>query len=168
VKKVIIILLLLVVIVGVTAVLNRTGIEEKVASQRDAILYIVSNDFEAQVDFGTIMELQEVEFPAVLKKSGQPAVDTSYTGVQLNDVFRKIGVNTEEKTQVITKAVDGYVVALSMKEVLEDDNVYIVYRRDGKDLGRKEDGGSGPYQIVIRKDPFGQRWNKFLMEIELK
>jgi DMSO/TMAO reductase YedYZ molybdopterin-dependent catalytic subunit len=167
-KKVIIILVVLVLIVGVTALLNRQGIEEKAASQRDAILFIVSDNFEAQVDFDTILELKEVEFQAVLRSSGKPAVDTTFTGVQLKDILEKVGAKTDGKTQVITKAVDGYVVALSMDEVLEDDNVYIVYKRDGKDLGRKEEGGSGPYQVVIRKDQFGQRWNKFLMEIELK
>lgn len=167
-KKVIIIFAVLALVVGVTALLNRQGIKEKAFSQRDAILFIKSDNFEAQVDFDTILELKEVEFPAVLRRSGRPAVDTSYTGVQLKDLLEKVGAKTEGKSQVITKAVDGYVVALSMEEVLEEDNVYIVYKRDGEDLGRKEDGGSGPYQLIIRKDPFAQRWNKFLMEIEIK
>ncbi|MBT9150994.1 MAG: hypothetical protein DDT40_01175 [candidate division WS2 bacterium] len=167
-KKVIIIFAVLALVVGVTALLNRQGIKEKAFSQRDAILFIKSDNFEAQVDFDTILELKEVEFPAVLRRSGRPAVDTSYTGVQLKDLLEKVGARTEGKSQVITKAVDGYVVALSMEEVLEEDNVYIVYKRDGEDLGRKEDGGSGPYQLIIRKDPFAQRWNKFLMEIEIK
>jgi uncharacterized protein YceK len=56
-KKVIVILIVLVLIVGVTAILNRQGIEEKAASQRDAVLLIVADDFEARVDFATILEL---------------------------------------------------------------------------------------------------------------
>ena len=104
----------------------------------------------------------------MLKSSGKPPVDTSYTGVELKALLENLEIDTAGKTQVITKAVDGYTVALSLAEVLEDDNVYIVYKRDGKDLGAREEGGSGPYQIVIRKDQFGQRWNKYLMEIELQ
>jgi len=167
-KKVALILAVLIVVIGVTAMLNRKGAEEKAASQRDAILHITAGDFAAEVDFDTILSLEEVEFPAILKRSGKPAVDTSYTGVQLKDILIEAGASTNGITQVITKAVDGYVVVLSLEEVLEDDNVYVVYKRDGEDLGSKEDGGSGPYQVVIRSDPFGQRWNKFLMEIELK
>lgn len=167
-KKVIIVLVILVVIVAVTAMLNREGLGEKVASQANALLYVKADGAETEVDFATIQELPEKEFAAVLKRSGKPPVDVTYTGVQLHDILEKLQVQTEDKTQVITKAVDGYTVALSMAEVLEDDNVYIVYQRDGEDLGTKEDGGSGPYQVVIRQDQFGQRWNKYLMEIELQ
>ncbi|HAA38383.1 MAG TPA: hypothetical protein DCE00_05875 [Firmicutes bacterium] len=167
-KKIVIILLVLAVVVAVTAMLNREGLEEKKASQENALLYVKADGKEIEVDFATIKELPEAEFPAVLKSSGKPPVDTSYTGVELKALLEKLEIDTAGKTQVITKAVDGYTVALSLAEVLEDDNVYIVYKRDGKDLGAREEGGSGPYQIVIRKDQFGQRWNKYLMEIELQ
>ncbi|HHU29205.1 MAG TPA: molybdopterin-dependent oxidoreductase [Firmicutes bacterium] len=167
-KKVAIILILLIVIVGVFAFLNREGLKDKKLSQENAIITIVADGTEYEVSFTEIQELEEVEFPAALRSSGKPPVDTSYTGVELKDILEKKGIETTGKTQVITKAIDGYSVALSMEEVLANDNVYVVYKRDGKDLGTKEEGGSGPYQIVIRQDEFGQRWNKFLMEIEIK
>lgn len=31
-----------------------------------------------------------------------------------------------------------------------------------------EKRGSGPYQIIIRKDQFSQRWAKYVLEIELQ
>lgn len=65
-------------------------------------------------------------------------------------------------------AADGYTVALTGDEVRMEDNVYIVYEQAGKDLGIREDGGTGPYRLIIRKDEFAQRWNKYLMEIELQ
>ncbi|HZK24789.1 MAG TPA: molybdopterin-dependent oxidoreductase [Oscillospiraceae bacterium] len=167
-KKVVIVLVILVVIVAITAMLNRDDLGEKVASQENALLYLKADNSETKVDFATMQELPEVEFPAVLKRSGKAPVDTSYAGVELKALLAKLEINTDDKTQIITKAVDGYTVALSLAEVLADDNVYIVYKRDGEDLGTKEDGGSGPYQLVIREDSFGQRWNKYLMEIELQ
>lgn len=167
-KKVGIIIIVLALIVAVTAVLNREGLKEKALSQQNAILLIVADGIETEVDFPTIQELPDYTFDAVLKSSGKAPVDTSYTGVQLKDILEASEIHLDGKTQVITKAVDGYTVALSMEEVLEDDNVYIIYKRDGEDLGTREDGGSGPYQVVIRKDQFGQRWNKYLMEIEVK
>ncbi|NLM51584.1 MAG: molybdopterin-dependent oxidoreductase [Firmicutes bacterium] len=167
-KKVIVILVILAVIVGVFAYLNKEGVRDKALSQQNAILIIVADGKEYEVTFAEILALEAVEFPAVLRSSGKPPVDTTYTGVELKDILAQKGITTEGKTQVITKAVDGYTVALSLEEVLADDNVYVVYKRDGKDLGAREEGGSGPYQIVIRQDEFGQRWTKFLMEIELQ
>jgi DMSO/TMAO reductase YedYZ molybdopterin-dependent catalytic subunit len=168
VKKVWIVVAILVVVVAVTAMLNRERLKEKIAGQENAILYLVADGTEYEITFADVSELEAKEFPAVLKSSGKPPVDTSYTGVQLKDLLAKAGINTEGKSQVVTKAADGYTVALTLEEVLQEDNVYICYKRDGKPLGTREEGGSGPYQLVIRKDEFGQRWNKYLLEIEVQ
>ena len=167
-RKVWIVVAVLLVVVAVTAVLNRERLKEKIAGQENAILYLAADGTEYEISFAIILELEEKEFPAVLRSSGKPQVDTSYTGVQLKDLLAKAGINTEGKSQVVTKAADGYTVALTMEEVLQEDDVYICYKRDGKPLGTREEGGSGPYQLVIRKDEFGQRWNKYLLEIEVQ
>jgi hypothetical protein len=36
---------------------------------------------------------------------------------------------------------------------------------DGEKLKSKKNNGSGPFRIVIRKDPFSQRWIKHLEEV---
>ncbi|MDZ7837619.1 MAG: hypothetical protein U5N58_06515 [Actinomycetota bacterium] len=46
--------------------------------------------------------------------------------------------------------------------------MYIAIEKDGQPLGDKDSGGSGPYQIIVKKDTFSQRWCKFLVELELK
>ncbi|MCR3922182.1 MAG: molybdopterin-dependent oxidoreductase [Firmicutes bacterium] len=167
-KKVVILVTVLMVIVGITAFINKSNLHEKATSQADAILRIKADDIETEVDFNTIKALEEVEFAAVLRSSGKPDVDTTFKGVQLKDILDKMEIDIAGKAQIVTKAVDAYTVALSMAEVLEDDNVYVVYERDGANLETKKDGGSGPYMLVIRNDQFGQRWNKFLMEITLQ
>jgi DMSO/TMAO reductase YedYZ molybdopterin-dependent catalytic subunit len=168
VRKVWIVVAVLLVVVAVTAILNREMLKEKIAGQQNAILYLAADGTEYEISFAIILELEEKEFPAVLKSSGKPPVNTSYTGVQLKDLLAKAGINTEGKSQVVTRAVDGYTVALTLEEVMQDDNVYLCYKRDGKPLGTREEGGSGPYQLVIRQDEFGQRWNKYLLEIEVQ
>lgn len=167
-RKVWIVVAVLLVVVAVTAILNREMLKEKIAGQQNAILYLAADGTEYEISFAIILELEEKEFPAVLKSSGKPPVNTSYTGVQLKDLLAKAGINTEGKSQVVTRAVDGYTVALTLEEVMQDDNVYLCYKRDGKPLGTREEGGSGPYQLVIRQDEFGQRWNKYLLEIEVQ
>ena len=63
--------------------------------------------------------------------------------------------------------IDGYAAALSMDKVMDDDNVYLAYKRDGELLGTKTDGGNGPYQLIISKDKFSQYWVKFAYQGEL-
>ncbi len=42
---------------------------------------------------------------------------------------------------MIVRATDGYTIALSPKEVKDEDNVYLAYKLNGKLLKRKEEGG---------------------------
>ena len=69
---------------------------------------------------------------------------------------------------VIAKAIDGYNVAYEVAEVQDEDNIFIAIARDGKPLGSKSTGGSGPYQLIVSKDAFSQRWCKFVIELEIK
>lgn len=62
----------------------------------------------------------------------------------------------------------GISAYLNSDYVLDDDNIYLAYMMDGEPLKSREDGGSGPYQIIIRKDQFSQRWAKYVLEIELQ
>ena len=167
-KRIGIIILILLIAVGVTAWLNREDLEERQRSQEDAILLVTYGGEEMEVTFDDILVLPRVEFDAVLRTSARPPVDTSYTGVEMSQLLEAAGVDLDAVNQVVTRAVDGYTVALTGEEVRMADNVYIVYERYGEDLGTREDGGSGPYQMVIREDEFGQRWNKFLMRIEVE
>jgi hypothetical protein len=167
-KKIYIIVLILAVAVGVTAWLNRGDLEEKKRSQEDAVLLLAYGDDEIELTFADILDLPQNEFDAVLRSSGKAPVDTSYNGVELQSILAANGIDLATVAQVITVSVDGYTVALTGAEVRIADNVYIVFERDGNDLGTRESGGSGPYQLVIRQDEFGQRWNKYLMRLEVQ
>jgi len=168
-KTVIITILVLIIAVGVFAYLNAADSEDRLRSQREAEIYIEVGDERMQeVDFDTIMDLQQHEFTETLQSSDSPASDHDYRGILMKDLLEKYDLLTEDIEQIITRAADGYTVALGIGEVMADDNVYIVYEKDGKPLAPKEEGGSGPYMVVIREDEFGQRWNKFLMELQLQ
>lgn len=163
------ILVILVVIISVTAYLNRASIADKKELQEEAILIIKENGTEIkQVDFNFINELEEVTFNKELDTSDSTPVDQRFTGVLLHDILSEAGVSLEEKGQVTVKAIDGYMAALSIDEVLSPDNVYLVYKNNGEFLKGKSEGGTGPYRIVIREDQFGQRWCKFVTEVDVK
>ncbi len=166
---IIIIIAVLAIALGVTAYLNMGNLGEKKALQENAIIVIKSGDkklAEANMDY--ITSLGEEEFKANLKKSGKPPVEHSYTGIPMKNLFAGLKIDMVNVTTVVLKAIDGYASALTLSEVMEDDNVYIVYKMDGKSLGNAENGGDGPYLALVRTDPYSQRWCKLLTEIDLR
>ncbi|KAB3531269.1 molybdopterin-dependent oxidoreductase [Alkaliphilus pronyensis] len=168
-KKVLIVILILIGLVAITAYINRDSLKDKAAMIDNAEITIKEDGEEiSKVDFQLIQGLGEEAFKANLKSSGKDAVEHQYKGVPLKAILNWGEVNLEEKKQVIIKSVDGYTVALTVEEVLEEDNIYVAYEKDGEPLGTKAEGGNGPYQIIIRKDPFSQRWAKFVVEVELR
>lgn len=167
-KKVIAAVIVLVVVVAVFAYLNSRDVEDRLLSQREAKIFIVAGETRETVDFETILELEEHSFAATLRSSDGGVREHTYAGVRMKDLLAHYGFDVSGAEQVLTRAADGYTVALTPDEVMDDDNVYIVYMVDGEPMASREEGGSGPYQVVIRKDEFGQRWNKYLMEIEIR
>lgn len=167
-EKVIAAVSVLVIVVALFAYLNSRDAEDRLLSQREARIFIVSAETRETVDFETVLELEEHQFTATLRSSDGGVRDHTYTGVRLRDLLEHHGLDVGGAEQVITRAADGYAVALTRDEVMDDDNVYIVYMIDGQPMASREEGGSGPYQVIIRKDEFAQRWNKYLMEIEIR
>lgn len=97
-------------------------------------------------------------FPSVVRSSGQKPVETSYTGIELSKLFEDLGIQPDEK--ITLNAEDGYRIVISRKELEEPHNVYLAFSRDGEVLESRKKGGNGPYQLIIRRDPFSQRWIK--------
>ncbi|MGI6343990.1 MAG: molybdopterin-dependent oxidoreductase [Bacillota bacterium] len=161
-------ILLLVAAIAVTAFLNRQDIADRRELQADAAFLILREDQTIKLDMEMLQELPSEEFVVTLRSSSAADRDHTYRGVELRVLLREQGLNLESTQTVTVKAVDGYAVVLSGEEALLEENVYLTYLRDGKPLGTKADGGSGPFQLVIRRDTFAQRWCKFVSEIVIK
>ena len=159
----------LVIVVGVTAYLNMGNFKEKKEMEKSAVILIKSGGKElARVDMEYIKGLGEEEFSVNLDTSETDPEEHIYTGVPMKNLFNAFDIDINKKSSVIARAIDGYTIAFDIEEVLEEENIYIAYKMDGELLGSKSDGDSGPYQIIVRKDPFSQRWCKFLTEVELQ
>lgn len=168
-KKIMIIVLILILGVGILGYLNSVDSEDRLKNQRESVIFLQQDGEElTEVNFENIQELEQYEFEAVLRSSDSPDREVTYEGILLQDLFNENGIFLTDLEQVVTRAVDGYTVALSQDEVQVEDNVYLVYKADGEPLTPLEEGGSGPYQLVIREDDFGQRWNKGIMEIDIR
>jgi len=92
----------------------------------------------------------------------------NFTGTPLLGVLNNIDPGlTRKYKKVITKGSDYYSQVLEMSEIMQDDNVYIVYADSGQPLQTKA-GGEGSLQAVVCNDTSGQRFTKWLVSLELQ
>jgi hypothetical protein len=166
---VITVLAVLAVVVAAAAFLNAENARQKKEQESSAYIVVKKGGVElADVDMDSIRSMGEVNFPANLDTSETGPVSHKYTGVPLIKVLDSLGVEIAGARTVIVRALDGYTVAFDVSEIEDKDNIYIAYKIDGQYLGNRSQGGSGPFQIIVRKDPYSQRWCKFVMEIDLE
>ena len=159
----------LVIVVGVTAILNSSSIRQRKEQQDSACIIIKRGGEEiASIDMKYISSIGEVDFQADLDTSETDPEEHQYSGVPLIRVLDSPEISLDGVEAATVKALDGYTVAFDISEVKDEENMYIVYKIDGQYLKNKSQSGSGPYQIIVRKDPYSQRWCKFVMEIDLQ
>ena len=159
----------LMIIVGVTAVLNSGSIRLR-KEQQDSVSIMIKKGGEeiASIDMKYLSSVGEEDFQADLDTSDTDPQKHQYSGVPLTKVLESLEIGLEGIESVTVKALDGYTVIFDISEAVDEENMYIVYMIDGQYLKGKDEGGSGPYQIITRKDPYSQRWCKFVMEIDLQ
>lgn len=132
-------------------------------------LRIVKGDEEIVLEGEFIYQLEEaISFPAVVRSSGKKPVETEYKGIELVKLFEAAGIDIWDVERITLNATDGYRIILAVDEIYEPNNVYLTYERDGQLMKSKKKGGNGPFQLVIRHDPFSQRWIKHVEEIILE
>jgi len=164
-----IIILILVLIIGVLAIINKDTFEEKAQLNNDAIFSVMNDGVEVRsYNMDEIAALGETTFKANLKSSGNDPIEYEYSGVLLKTILEDAGVSLEGKDSAIVSAIDGYVVAIAIDKILDDDNVYLAYKRMGELIGTREEDGDGPYQMIISKDKFSQYWCKYAYSIDLQ
>jgi len=130
---------------------------------------VISEDGEmiSEVDLEYLKGLESETFKAVIRSSGNKPVEVEYTGVFLKTILEDKKIKLDDKTRIIVKGVDGYMASLSMEE-FERKEIYLAYAMDGKPIKSREQGGYGPFQLVIPGDAFSQRWCKYVCEVEIK
>lgn len=170
-KKNLILILIIAALAAGTAVfalLNSGNTEAKRESQENAVVTVKQGDITKTFDLEYLKTFEKEEFGATMDTSKTGPEQKSFGGVPLAEVLKAMGFDLGKAEGVTFTAADGYASAVTAEEARDIENVYIVYERDGKQTLSKQQGGSGPIEIVIRKDQFSQRWCKFLMEIEIK
>jgi len=156
-------LAVLVIVVGITAVLNRENIEERMELQEAGEFLVTFGDETQTVSMSVLMSLEPVEV------SSSPRGELrTFTGVPLVAVLEYLGIDYSEKRTVVFTSLDGFATALTIEEATDRTNTFIVFEENGEPLGTREEGGRGPYMVVVALDPFPNRWARYLMEVTLQ
>lgn len=91
-----------------------------------------------------------------------------FTGTSLLGVLNSVDPGLAHRyKKVIARGIDQYSQVLEMSEVLQDDNVYIVYADFGRPLKTRA-GGEGSLSAVVCSDRSGQRFTNWLVSLELQ
>lgn len=134
--------------------------------EEEVTLRIVNGENVQIVEGEYIYSFEDsVTFPAVIRSSGEKPVETEYKGIELVKLFSALGIDISDAEKITFNASDGYRVILKIDEINEPNNVYLTYERDGQLMKSKKRGGDGPIRLVIRRDPFSERWIKHVEEI---
>lgn len=168
-KILISVILVLVIISAVAIMMNKDNVKAKKELNDNAVFILMDKGEEiASYNMTEIQAIGEADFTATLDTSNTDPEDFQYTGVLLKNVFEHAGISLEGREAVIVSAVDGYTVALPMDKFMEDDNVYLAYKKEGELIGTREEGGKGPYQMIISKDQFSQFWCKYAVSADIQ
>lgn len=167
-RAILIVIAVLAAAVAVLAYINAGNLKEKQERQSAAAVRVVAGSHEAVLDLAYLKTYEKKKFNANLDENSKDPVEKNFGGVPLITVLTDKGFDISGARKVVFKAADGYTTVVTPDEAKDSDNVYLVYERDGKPSGTRQQGGSGPIEIVIRKDQFSQRWCKYLMEIEIQ
>jgi len=163
-KHVLITVIVLIFVIGTFSFLNGAGKERE-----PEIIYILKNGQQVgEMTMDEVQALPAVEEEIVLNSS-QGKEKHRFTGTPVKEVFLSVDSSLLAGAgKVIGKGIDGYTVAFNIKEVLEEETVLLVYAQDGKPLGGKSEGGTGPFRIIAPNDQFAQRAGKFIQELEVR
>lgn len=135
----------------------------------DAVLSIVKDGAVLQVwTMAQIQDLPAVELEKDIRSASHADERGVYRCVALGTLLDQTDPNWRTAaSRIMTRAADGYVSTFTSTESGLDNNILVAYAKDGLPLGNLADGGTGPFRIIIRDDPFGTRATKYLIEIEV-
>jgi hypothetical protein len=113
------------------------------------------------------------ELPQQTVKSTDKGVPVEYRGVRLSDVLAQVDLPVGDKFHktaasyyLVAEASDGYRAVFSWAELdpsIAEKSVYVVFKRDGKDLAEKE----GPFELVVPGEKRNARWVRHLEALRI-
>jgi len=104
-----------------------------------------------------------VDFSAKMKRKNGEVTDKEYSGIQLKDIFKQMGISLSDTTKITVVCADRYEISLNSKEINSDGNIYIVTKESGKALSEE----NGAFMMVVIQDEFSTRWAKNIVQVKV-
>ena len=165
-KGIIAVIVVLIVIIAVFAGINAKNTNTSVDG-----LTLTVGDNETVYTIEDLKAMDGIETMNKTIKSGKSADETGdFTGVPLSALLLQNLTEEELKaySAVVVTSGDGYATSYSVDEVLQPQNVMVIFEKDGEALVPYTDGGSGPIRIVVMNDTFGTRSAMWVTGISLE
>ena len=163
-----IVFIVLIVIIFVSFKLSQPSREIQKELLDNAEILILDGKAELIINMEDIKSLEEETFEAVLDTSSTKASLHTYKGVQIKDLLSYFKIPLNKDDIIVLSGADSYGVAYSGTEVLKEENIYIAFMEDGEYLGTIENGGTGPFEAIVKSDQFSNRRCKWLTKIEVR
>lgn len=92
----------------------------------------------------------------------------NYTGVTVASLLELVDVSTDA-SEVFIQSIDGYGTTLYFveDEIQSNQNIMLVYQKDGESLIPLVDGGTGPVCLIVGTDEYSTRWVKGVVLLEI-
>lgn len=166
-RPVLVMILFLTAVTAIFARLNAGDLDFKKELELQAEFLLSTKESTERVQLAELLALQLEHFHANLKTNQAQPREVKLSGVALKSILAHYQIPLTSDSTVQISSLDGYTTVLKGEEVLAEENVYLTIAMDDQVLKTKSEGGFGPYLLVIRHDPFSQRWVKFVQEISV-
>lgn len=148
--------------------LNRHDLELSLAL-RSSGQFAVCDDGEviATVSGEDLRSVGLTRFTAIMDTSLTDPEEVEFEGVELKKLLEYLEIERAFSSCEFFGS-DGFASAVSRSETEKDGCVYICVAMNGQALKDREQGGMGPYLMVVADARFSARWCKYVERIELK
>lgn len=160
-----VIVLVLIAAIAVLVVLNAP----KGEIESGTVSVVSGGETVAQFSMEDLQAMDYVEVEKELVSASYDNDQGVFRGVPLRDVISACDDDlSQDMSQVVVRSEDAFVAAYSADDVMDGDNIFLAYSKNGEGLGNLENGGTGPFRIIVSDDEFGNRCAKYVYEIEIK
>jgi len=167
-KAVYLILGLLLAATLILTFLNRGDTELKRALLENRQFQVrVEGQAVATVGLQDLLDLKPQEFTTTLSTSITKPREVKLQGVQLRDLLASLEIDITDARYIIFSGLDGYDSPLTRAEVEKEQSIYICLAMDDEILKPPNEGGWGPFMMVIRGSRFAQRWCKYVEAVDI-
>ena len=168
-KTVYLVLGLLLAALLASALFSRNGMELKRALGENHKFQIrLEGETVATVGLQDLLDMEPKEFTTTLATSISAPRGVTLKGVELRELLAALDIDTSQARYFIFSGLDGYYSPLSRGEVEKAESIYICLAMDGELLKPVDEGGFGPFMMVIRGARFAQRWCKYVEAVDIK